>query len=574
MSDFLQRLLQSSVTGPGSAESVLPSVAGGYSAADEPREAPPPPLYPLVGDAWRGPLMLGLVYAALASLSVLLARQPGQIAHVWFANAVAVAVLMHRPYPRWPAPLVAVAVAIVAVNLAWGDSLAVAAGFVVPNLVEVMCAAALLRHAGLHGRSIAAVHPLLLLLLLGAVLPQLVGALFGAALLAGRGVGDFWRVWQVWAEGSVLGAVSMLPLAHKAMRRGGGWLWHTAGHWQGLLLMVAAVVSTAGVLAYVPFPFIYLAMPLMLAAVRFDFALVAALTLVVSVTVAVSLATGWFRPPAELLPARQSFIYLAWTAALVPALLLAAAIAELRASHAVLARRSEELRQANEGMEQFVRILSHDMREPVNTITQFSGLIAEDNAQQLPETSRTYLSLVRRASDRMRALLDDLLQYTRLKRGLEGATERIELEDVVQDALHVLAGQLRETRAQVRVMDLPAVRGHEAPLVLMVQNLIGNAAKFMPPGREPQIVVSALVEGPWVDLRVSDNGIGIDAADAAKLFHPFVRLNLRRHYEGTGLGLALVRQVAEAHGGAVSIDSVPGEGSTFAVRLPAALARR
>jgi signal transduction histidine kinase len=394
----------------------------------------------------------------------------------------------------------------------------------------------------------------------------------GASLLAGRGVGDFWGVWRAWAEGSVLGAVSVLPLAHKAMRRGAGWLWHEARSWQGLLMGVAVVVATALVLAHVPFPFIYLAMPLMLAAVRFEFAMVAALTLLVSVTVAVSLATGWFSPPADLLPQRHSFIYLAWTAALVPALLLAAAVAELRASHAVLARRSEELRRANEGLEQFVRILSHDLREPLNTVTQFSGLIDEEAGAQLPPESRTYLALVLRASERMRALLDDLLQFTRLKRGLDGGGARIELEDVVQDALHGLAARLRESQAEVRVLALPAVRGHEGPLVLMLQNLIGNAAKFMPPGRRPQITVSARIDGDWVDLRVADNGIGIDPAGASRLFQPFVRLNLRRQYEGTGLGLALVRQVAEAHGGGVAIESVPGEGATFVVRLPAAQA--
>jgi signal transduction histidine kinase len=133
--------------------------------------------------------------------------------------------------------------------------------------------------------------------------------------------------------------------------------------------------------------------------------------------------------------------------------------------------------------------------------------------------------------------------------------------------LQSLAGRIRESGANVSVESMPLVRGHASLLALLFQNLLSNAIKFMPPGRAPVVRVGVRIDAGRAEISVSDNGIGIEAADIPKLFQPFQRLHLRKHYEGTGLGLALVRQIAEAHRGSVAIHSVPGQGTRVVVRL-------
>jgi len=123
--------------------------------------------------------------------------------------------------------------------------------------------------------------------------------------------------------------------------------------------------------------------------------------------------------------------------------------------------------------------------------------------------------------------------------------------------------------------ELPTVQGNEALLGLLFQNLLSNAMKFVPRGAVPQVEVLAVdvaSEGEWVQISVIDHGIGVAEADQARLFQPFSRLNLRKHYDGTGLGLALCRHIAEAHGGTITLASVPGLGCRFTITLRRATA--
>ena len=170
----------------------------------------------------------------------------------------------------------------------------------------------------------------------------------------------------------------------------------------------------------------------------------------------------------------------------------------------------------------------------------------------------------------MRTLLDDVLQYARLQGGQPGAAEPVALDPVLAEVMASLAGRVRESGATLQASPLPAVLGHAALLSLLLQNLLSNALKFVPAGRPPRVEISVREQGGLAWLTVADNGIGIAEVDLPRLFRPFQRLNLRRHYEGTGLGLALCRQIAQVHGGDIHVDSVPGVGSQFTVRLPLA----
>lgn len=249
---------------------------------------------------------------------------------------------------------------------------------------------------------------------------------------------------------------------------------------------------------------------------------------------------------------------------------LAQALLELRQSHAQLQKTAEELQHANEGLLQFVRISSHDLREPLNTVVQFVGLVEEDHGGDLPQDARHHLKLVRHAGERMRTLLDDVVRYARLQNGHSEPRSAVALDALMAELCDALAAQLSTTGAQLNIQPLPVVSGHASLLSQLFQNLLSNALKFVPPGQAPNIDISVASDGGMAIITVKDNGIGISAEGLDKLFQPFSRLNLRREFEGSGLGLAISRQIAEAHGGTITVTSTPGSGSSFQVRLPLA----
>lgn len=249
---------------------------------------------------------------------------------------------------------------------------------------------------------------------------------------------------------------------------------------------------------------------------------------------------------------------------------LAQALLELRQSHAQLQKTAEELQHANEGLLQFVRISSHDLREPLNTVVQFVGLVEEDHGSDLPQDARHHLKLVRHAGERMRTLLDDVVRYARLQNGHSEPRSAVALDALMAELCDALAAQLSTTGAQLNIQPLPVVSGHASLLSQLFQNLLSNALKFVPPGQAPNIDISVASDGGMAIITVKDNGIGISAEGLDKLFQPFSRLNLRREFEGSGLGLAISRQIAEAHGGTITVTSTPGSGSSFQVRLPLA----
>ncbi len=226
-----------------------------------------------------------------------------------------------------------------------------------------------------------------------------------------------------------------------------------------------------------------------------------------------------------------------------------------------------ELEQRNLEMERFLYTVSHDLRSPLITMQGFVGYLEQDIANADTKRIQTDLDYIQTATDQMETLLDDLLQLSRAGR-VENAISDVSLTEVIEKANRLVAGSVTKRAVKVNIApDLPHVRGDEARLLAVFQNLIENGVKYMGDQANPEIEIGAAVTGDWVRCFVRDNGIGIDPAYHHKIFGLFDQLNPA--FGGSGIGLALVQRIVAAHGGKIHVESDgDGQGSTFVFTLP------
>jgi PAS domain S-box-containing protein len=233
-----------------------------------------------------------------------------------------------------------------------------------------------------------------------------------------------------------------------------------------------------------------------------------------------------------------------------------------------LEQRAERLLNTNGELQDFAYTASHDLSEPLRMVASFLGLLERRSGGALDDRAREYL---RQASDgavRMRHLIDDLLLYSRVANE-EPRREQVDLRGLVDGVLAFLAPAIQEQDAQVTVEDLPVLEAEPTQLAQLLQNLIGNAVKFHPPGRVPHVRVSARRTIGGTVVTVADDGIGIPVADQERIFAMFTRLHGRHEYAGTGIGLAICRRIAERHGGRIYVESDgDGQGAAFHTLLP------
>ena len=225
------------------------------------------------------------------------------------------------------------------------------------------------------------------------------------------------------------------------------------------------------------------------------------------------------------------------------------------------------LETSNERLEQFAYAASHDLQEPLRMVTSYLRLVERRYGDALDDDGEEFIDFAVDGADRMREMIDGLLQYSRVETG-GNPFEPTSLDAILEEVLTDLGLQIDEQNAQITAEELPCVYGDESQLRQVLQNLLSNAITYS--GDEPpEIHVSAGRRGrEWV-LRVRDEGIGIDPADHDRVFTVFDRLHSRTEYDGTGIGLALCRRIVERHGGEIWVESESGTGSTFSVTLPA-----
>ncbi|MFF4889816.1 sensor histidine kinase [Micromonospora chersina] len=233
-----------------------------------------------------------------------------------------------------------------------------------------------------------------------------------------------------------------------------------------------------------------------------------------------------------------------------------------------LQKQAEELTRSNRDLEQFAYVASHDLQEPLRKVASFCQLLQRRYSGQLDERADQYIAFAVDGAQRMQRLINDLLAFSRIGRLTTGFTE-VDLNKVMGD----VAGQTEAARqyadAELTWDRLPVIRGEEPLLTNLLANLVSNSIKFRRPDVPPKVHVSArLVDDEW-EISCRDNGIGIEPEFADKIFVIFQRLHSKDAYPGTGIGLAIVKKIAEYHGGRVWVDTGTAEGTTIRFTLPA-----
>jgi light-regulated signal transduction histidine kinase (bacteriophytochrome) len=233
-------------------------------------------------------------------------------------------------------------------------------------------------------------------------------------------------------------------------------------------------------------------------------------------------------------------------------------------------KRTNQLEEANQELQAFAYSVSHDLRAPLRGMQGFSQALLEDYGDKIDNQGQEYVRRIVAGASRMEDLIQDLLSYSRLSRA-ELRLQRLDLSNIVMEAMNQIESELKQRQAQVNVEHpLPQVMAHHSTLVQMVANLLSNAIKFLPDGDTPKVRVWAEQQGDWVRLWVEDNGIGIEPEYHQRIFRVFERLHGIESYPGTGIGLAIVRKGAERLGAKVGVESQLGEGSRFWIELPKA----
>jgi len=242
-----------------------------------------------------------------------------------------------------------------------------------------------------------------------------------------------------------------------------------------------------------------------------------------------------------------------------------------------LISKNKELEFSNHELQQFAWVVSHDLKEPLRKIEIFIRIIQEKYLTDDP-TANDYINRTIRSAERMRKLITDLLEYSRLS--ADGLFEKANLNEIFNEVLADFDYSIEQKKADIRADELPTIKGIPGQLRQVFQNILSNSLKFAKSDTPPVISVhseriatkefnaAAEPDGKFCRITITDNGIGFDESYLDKIFRIFQSLNDRNTYEGTGIGLAIVKKIIEKHNGIITAESEPGKGSRFIMILP------
>jgi PAS domain S-box-containing protein len=253
---------------------------------------------------------------------------------------------------------------------------------------------------------------------------------------------------------------------------------------------------------------------------------------------------------------------------IIAAIMVFPDITETKLADALLISYAHRLERSNRDLQDFASSASHDLQEPLRKIQAFGERLNTRFGSVLDEDGRDYLARMIGASHRMQAMINALLDYSRVTTRAQPFVT-VQLETIVQEAVADLEARITQTGGQVEAKPLPEIEADPLQMRLLFQNLVGNALKFHPPDTLPKVSIWA--DPPverMITIHIQDNGIGFDPKYLDRIFHPFQRLHGRGEFEGSGMGLAICRKIVERHDGEITAHSTPGVGTTFLVTLP------
>jgi PAS domain S-box-containing protein len=246
----------------------------------------------------------------------------------------------------------------------------------------------------------------------------------------------------------------------------------------------------------------------------------------------------------------------------------------LRSSEGKLRQFAAQLERSNRELQDFAYVASHDLQEPLRKIVVFGERLREKNSEALGPEALDYLERMQKAAARMQTLINDLLTFSRVTTKAHPFVP-VNLAEIASEVVNDLEGRIELVKGRVELGPLPVIDAEALQMRQLLQNLIGNALKFRRPEEPPVVKVEAqIISAPdtpakkLCQLTISDNGIGFDEKYLDRIFNVFQRLHTRNEYEGTGMGLAIVRKIALYHRGDITAKSKPGQGATFILTLP------
>lgn len=510
-------------------------------------------------------LALTAVYLAAGKLGLSLALVHASASAVWPPTGIALAAFLMLGRSVWPAILAGAFLVNVTTEGSPATSLAIAVG----NTLEGMAGAELVRRFAGGSDAFDRPQNVFRFVVLAGLLATSISASIGVTSLCLAGFArwsEYGGVWLTWWLGDAGGAVVVTPaLVLWARAPWPGW---TRAQWlevAALLVVIASVgaIAFGGLAPSVgdrSLSFLCLP-PTIWTAFRFGRRETAAAVLLLS-----GIAVWGTLRGAGVLPERENdslvLLQLFMGVVSVTSLSLAAVVSERRRALDGIARQASELARSNAELDEFARVVSHDLKAPLRGISSLAAWIVEDCRDVLRVESREYLSLLDERARRMIRLIDGVLSYSRVGRtraAFERVDSRAVAEEVV-DSLELLRG------IAVRIEGtLPVVRYNRTQLTQIFQNLIQNAVQHL--GRPAgEVVVSCRKGAEEFEFSVRDDGVGIPERHLERVFQMFHVVDPEG--ETTGVGLAIVRKIVEMHGGSVSVTSTSGRGTTFRFSIP------
>ncbi|ASZ14206.1 chemotaxis protein CheB [Chitinophaga sp. MD30] len=245
-----------------------------------------------------------------------------------------------------------------------------------------------------------------------------------------------------------------------------------------------------------------------------------------------------------------------------------------------LQQTNRELESSNYDLQLFASVASHDLQEPLRKIHMFSKMVKDRHAKDLSEDALVYLHKIMQSANRMKSLVINILDFSKLSAAHAGGFEKTDIAEVLQEVCEDFEVIIKEKKATFVVENIPQISANRSQIKQVFQNLIANSLKFTRTDTEPVIHIRAwrvsapsfdapqTPNGDWCCITIHDNGIGFDDQFKTKIFDLFQRLNSKDKFEGTGIGLAIIKKIVEKHNGSITAESKEGEGATFKILLP------